>query len=155
MLGHMGDTTDTIYDRAGGADVFLRLAQGLHRRCLADELLNHPFSNPGHPQHNERLAAYWAEVLGGPSDYTTVHDATETSMLVLHAEHIPPEMGDRFVELFVDTFDEAGVPDDAELRTALRDYLRHAMDNVLAHPDAELVPADAPMPHWSWDGPST
>src|SRR6185436_17617144 len=57
----------TLYEFAGGDDAFLALATAHHARCLADPELNHPFSHPDqHPQHVERLAAYWAEVLGGP-----------------------------------------------------------------------------------------
>jgi hemoglobin len=54
----------TLYEFAGGDAAFLALARAHHARCLADPELNHPFSRPGqHPQHVERLAAYWAEVL--------------------------------------------------------------------------------------------
>jgi hemoglobin len=54
----------TLFEFAGGEPAFLALAAAHHARCLADPELNHPFSHPEqHPQHVERLAAYWAEVL--------------------------------------------------------------------------------------------
>ena len=57
----------SIFELAGGEPAFLALARAHHARCLADPELNHPVSHPGqHPQHVERLAAYWGEVLGGP-----------------------------------------------------------------------------------------
>jgi hypothetical protein len=31
-----------------------------HRRVIADEVVGHAFSHGFHPQHVERLAAYWA-----------------------------------------------------------------------------------------------
>src|SRR5690349_10157183 len=62
--------TATIYDAMGGADAVLALAEAWHRRCLADPILAHPFEHGVHPQHTERLAAYWAEQLGGPATYT-------------------------------------------------------------------------------------
>ncbi len=37
-----------------------------HDRVMADEIVSHAFSHGFHPQHTERLAAYWAEALGGP-----------------------------------------------------------------------------------------
>ena len=62
----------TLYEFAGGERAFLALAAAHHARCVADPELNHPFSHPGqHPQHVERLAAYWAEVMGGPPDYSS------------------------------------------------------------------------------------
>jgi hemoglobin len=70
----------SLYEYAGGDPAFLALATAHHARCLQDPELNHPFSHPGqHPQHVERLAAYWGEVMGGPpqfsqscSDYSAV-----------------------------------------------------------------------------------
>jgi hemoglobin len=45
----------------------LALAHSWHERCVADPEAEHPFSHAGlHPQHAERLAAYWDEMLGGP-----------------------------------------------------------------------------------------
>jgi hemoglobin len=61
----------TIYEAAGGHDAFLRLAHAWHARCLADPIVSHAFSHGYHPQHTERLAAYWAEALGGPPSYTS------------------------------------------------------------------------------------
>src|SRR5215213_3938857 len=60
----------TIYEAAGGNDGLLRLASAWHTRVLADEVVSHAFSHGFHPQHTERLAAYWAEVLGGPTKYS-------------------------------------------------------------------------------------
>jgi hemoglobin len=60
----------SIFDFAGGEPAFLALAAAHHERCLQDPVLNHPFSHPGKPDHIERLAAYWAEALGGPARYS-------------------------------------------------------------------------------------
>ena len=124
-------------------------------RCVADPELNHPFSHPGHPQHVERLGLYWAEVMGGPPRYsTTCND--QTALLQMHAaKGDMTDLGRRFVECFVLAADDAGLPDDAEFRAALRAYMVWAVDDVLTYsaPDA-IVPAGKPMPHWSWDGPA-
>ena len=61
----------SVYEAAGGARAMLALAHAWHQRCLADPEAQHPFSHPGlHPQHTERLAAYWGEMLGGPDAYS-------------------------------------------------------------------------------------
>ena len=44
----------------------LRLAEAWHERVMVDEIVGHAFSHGFHPDHTERLAAYWAEALGGP-----------------------------------------------------------------------------------------
>src|SRR5438067_6227457 len=55
----------TIYEAAGGREAFITLAHAWHARCLADAVVSHAFSHGYHPQHTERLAAYWAEALAG------------------------------------------------------------------------------------------
>ena len=59
-----------VYAAAGGADGLLRLASAWHARVMADDVVSHAFSHGYHPAHAERLAAYWAEALGGPTMYS-------------------------------------------------------------------------------------
>jgi hemoglobin len=54
----------SVYEAAGGDEGLLRLAEAWHARVLADEAVSHAFSHGFHPQHSERLAAYWAEAPG-------------------------------------------------------------------------------------------
>src|SRR4051812_7845654 len=76
----------TLFEFAGGSPAFLALATAHHARCLADPELNHPFSHEDqHPQHVERLAAYWAEVLGGPPGYSTACGGDQHGVLAMHA----------------------------------------------------------------------
>ena len=51
----------SVYEAAGGSEGLLRLAEAWHSRVMADEIVGHAFSHGFHPQHSERLAAYWAE----------------------------------------------------------------------------------------------
>jgi hemoglobin len=143
----------SIFEVAGGREAFLRLAAAHHRRCLDDPVLNHPFSHPGHPQHVERLAAYWAEVFGGPPSYTR-EAGGHSAMLELHARtQADYDLGARFVRCFVAALDDAGLPPDAELRAALRAYIEWAVGEVLSYAPADaVVPAGRPVPRWTWDG---
>jgi hemoglobin len=144
----------SLYEFAGGQSAFLALATAHHARCLADPELNHPFSHSDlNPEHVQRLAAYWAEVMGGPSDWSR-RSGDQSGLLDMHARH--GDMGDlgrRFVDCFVAAADDAGLPVDPEFRAALRAYMVWAVDDVLTYSpvDAE-VPAGVSMPHWSWDG---
>lgn len=71
MACETGAMRGTLFEFAGGSPAFVALAAAHHARCLADPELNHPFSHPDrHPQHVERLAAYWAEVMGGPAEFS-------------------------------------------------------------------------------------
>ncbi len=52
---------------------------------MADEIVSHAFSHGVHPQHTGRLAAYWAEALGGPAIYSGAHgDETQEGRAVNH-----------------------------------------------------------------------
>ena len=77
-------TMQTVYEAAGGADGLLSLAVAWHARVLADEVVSHTFSHGYHPQHTERLAAYWAEALGGPTRYSETY-GDETSVVRIHS----------------------------------------------------------------------
>ena len=74
----------TVYEAAGGDEGLRRLAAAWHKRVLADEEVSHAFSHGYHPEHTERLAAYWAEALGGPSTYTERY-GNETSVVRIHS----------------------------------------------------------------------
>lgn len=143
----------SIYEFAGGDEAFLALAAAHHERCLADPVLSHPFSHPGDPNHVQHLAAYWAEVFGGPRRYSSSLGG-QSFALGLHAstdaEH---DLGRRFVECFVGAADDAGLPADARFREALRDYMEWAVSQVMAvSPQGSKVPESLPMPLWTWDG---
>jgi hemoglobin len=144
----------TLFEFAGGEAAFLALARAHHARSLADPELNHPFSHDDqHPQHVERLAAYWAEVLGGPSTYSDAC-GDQTAVLQMHAGNGDmSDLGERFVRCFDAAVDDAGLPADPAFRAALHDYMRWAVDDVLAYsPEGAVVAPGAPMPRWGWDG---
>jgi hemoglobin len=145
----------TLFEFAGGEPAFLALARAHHERCLADPELNHPFTRPDqHPQHVERLAAYWAEVLGGPPTYSTTCGGEQSALLLMHAHN--GEMGDlgeRFVRCFEQAMDDAELPGDPQFRAAMSAYMRWAVDDVLVYaPKDAVVPAGEAIPHWGWDG---
>jgi hemoglobin len=143
----------SLYEFAGGEAAFLALAAAHHERCLRDPELNHPFSHPGqHPEHVARLAAYWAEVLGGPPRYSE-SCGDHAGVLVMHAGNGDmSDLGRRFVDCFVHAADDAGLPDDPEFRAALRAYMEWAVAEVLSYRERGHVPARQAMPRWSWDG---
>jgi hemoglobin len=147
--------TQSIFEAAGGQKAFVSLAHAWHERCLADPVVSHAFSHGYHPQHTERLAAYWAEALGGPPDYTgKIGD--ETSVVCMHSgngEHV--DMDERAQHCFAQALDDAGLPDSPRLREALKAYFRWSIERMSAYPHAASdVPANMPMAHWTWDGPA-
>jgi hemoglobin len=142
-----------MYEFAGGEDAFLALATAMHELCLADPVLNHPFSHSS-PGHVERLAAYWAEVLGGPPTYTRMH-GDHSAVLGIHAGTGGEEaFGPRFVACFMQALDEAHLPEDPDFRGAMRSYIEDATREVMTYaPHGSKVPEAIKVPRWSWNGP--
>jgi len=142
----------TIYEVAGGQEAILRLAHAWHARCLADPVVSHAFSHGYHPQHSERLAAYWAEALGGPAAYSASL-GNESDVVRMHSgkgEHV--EMDERAMACFELAIEDAKLPDD--VRAPIAAYFRWSIGRMSAYPkSADEVPAGLALARWSWDGP--
>jgi len=144
----------TIYEAIGGRDGLLKLAHAWHERVLADEVVSHAFSHGYHPQHTERLAAYWAEALGGPMMYSKQH-GSETSVVRMHSGNGPhEEMDRRAIACFDHALEDIGLTREQRLWRVLHDYFAWATSTTMAryHHSASDVPDGLEIPKWSWDG---
>jgi hemoglobin len=144
----------TVFEAAGGMEGMRRLAEAWHRRVMADEVVSHAFSHGFHPQHSERLAAYWAEALGGPNAYSDSY-GDETSVVKIHSgngEH--EEMDRRAITCFDQALEDTGFANDGALRQVLHDYFAWATTTTMAryHHSADDVPEGLRIPRWSWGG---
>src|SRR4029450_8039191 len=83
-LARVGTVDRSVFEASGGIDGLRRLAAAWHARVMADEVVSHAFSHGFHPQHTERLAAYWAEALGGATAYSDAI-GDETSVVRMHS----------------------------------------------------------------------
>jgi hemoglobin len=143
----------TVYDAAGGADGLLRLANAWHARVMADEVVSHAFSHGFHPEHSQRLAAYWAEALGGPSTYTDGY-GDETLVVRMHSGNgLHEEMDRRAIVCFDHALADVALADDRVGRV-LHDYFAWATSTTMSryHRSADDVPDGLRIPRWSWDG---
>jgi hemoglobin len=143
----------TVFEAAGGMDGMRRLAEAWHRRVMADEVVSHAFSHGFHAEHVERLAAYWAEALGGPSVYSDSY-GDETAVVRIHSgngEH--EEMDRRAIACFDLALADIELENGA-LRQVLHDYFAWATTTTMSryHHSADDVPNGLRIPHWSWDG---
>ena len=144
----------TVYEAAGGHGGLLRLARACHVRVMADEVVSHAFSHGFHPEHSERLAAYWAEALGGPATYSTAY-GDETSVVRIHSGNGPhEEMDRRAIACFDQALADVGLVEGDRLRQALHDYFAWATTTTMSryHRSADDVPDGLQIPRWSWGG---
>jgi hemoglobin len=144
----------TVYDAVGGDEGLVRLAHAWHARVLADEVVSHAFSHGFQPKHTERLAAYWAEALGGPAVYSQRY-GDETSVVRIHSGNGPhEEMDHRAIACFDRALADVGLDGDDRLRRVLHDYFAWATTTTMAryHRSADDVPDGLSIPQWSWEG---
>jgi hemoglobin len=143
----------TVYEAAGGHEGMRRLAEAWHSRVVADEIVGHAFRHGVHPEHTERLAAYWAEALGGPTTYSDTY-GDETSVVRIHSGNgLHDEMDRRAIACFDQALRDVGISAEP-LRTVLHEYFAWATTTSMArYPhSAEDVPGGLVLARWSWDG---
>ena len=144
----------TVCAAAGGTDGLIRLAAAWHARVMADEVVSHAFRHGVDPEHAERLAAYWAEALGGPAAYSQRY-GDESAVVRMHSGNGPhEEMDRRAIACFDQALADTGLAADERLRAVLHDYFSWATRTTMAryHHSAADVPGGLRIPHWSWDG---
>ena len=120
---------------------------------MADEIVSHAFSHGFHPRHVERLAAYWAEALGGPRTYSERY-GDETRVVKMHSGNgVHEEMDRRAIVCFDLALADVGFADDP-LRQVLHDYFAWATNATMSryHQSADEVPSGLAIPRWGWDG---
>ncbi|MBT2745268.1 MULTISPECIES: group II truncated hemoglobin [unclassified Lysobacter] len=143
-------TVPTLYQWLGGIEALERLTVRFYQHVKNDELLGPVFAHMSdeHPAH---VAAFLAEVLGGPADYSARHGG-HPNMIRHHLNrHLSQEQRRRWVGLLLSTADELAMPDDPEFRSALVAYLEWGsrLAVINSQPGAQ-VDEDAPMPRWGW-----
>jgi hemoglobin len=145
----------TVCEAAGGEEGLLRLARAWHARVMADEVVSHAFSHGFHPDHSERLSAYWAEALGGSETFSAAY-GDETSVVRMHSGNGPhEEMDRRAIACFDQALSDVGFAQQSQLAQVLRDYFAWATTTTMSryHESADDVPDGLRIPKWSWDGP--
>lgn len=121
---------------------------------MADEVVSHAFSHGFHPEHSERLAAYWAEALGGPTAFSTAY-GDESAVVRLHSGHGPHEdMDRRAIAYFDEALNDVGFGADDRMHQVLHEYFAWATTSTMSrYPrSADDVPDGLEIPHWSWSG---
>ena len=144
----------SVYEAAGGSEGLLRLAEAWRSRVMADEIVSHAFSHGFHPQHSERLAAYWTEALGGPATYSGT-SGDEASVVRIHQrQRATRRDGPPGDHLFDQALQDVGLKAAEPLWQVLHDYFAWATTTTMLgyHESADDVPEDLIIPRWSWDG---
>lgn len=141
----------TIYEHAGGDLAIHRLEEIFYAKVLEDPILSMVFTERV-PAHVDHLTWFTAESFGGPDRFT--RELGFQYIIDVHRHlRITDEQKQRFVDLYLEALEEAGLPDDEPFRNAVRSHLEFgssvAQQNSWAETDADLHPIRE-VPRWSW-----
>jgi truncated hemoglobin YjbI/quinol monooxygenase YgiN len=145
-----GSAVPTLYDWAGGGEAFTRLTSVFYDKVLKDEILAPVFDGLA-PEHSAHVAAWLGEVFGGPAAYSETQGGHGHMVAKHMGRGITEVQRRRWVNLIQDAADEAGLPTDAEFRSAFVAYVEWGtrLAVYFSGPDAE-APAEQPLPKWNW-----
>ena len=146
------DKTPTLYDWAGGNDIFEKLTKAFYNKVLKDEVLEPVFKNMS-PEHSRHVAHFIGEVFGGPEKYTKEDGGSHAHMVEHHVGKMLDEgKRKRWIQLLLETADEVGLPDDPEFRSALVGYLEWGSRLAVMNSKTDINPiiGSEPMPKWNW-----
>ena len=143
--------SETLYEHAGGDEGLHRLEESFYAKALVDPVLKQLFTHRVRT-HVDHLTWFTAESFGGAPRFT---DRLGFRYIIdVHRNlQITDEQRERFVEVYLEALDEAGMPDDEPFRRAVREHVEFgahvAQQNSQARTDAELHPIRK-VPHWDW-----
>jgi CDGSH-type Zn-finger protein/truncated hemoglobin YjbI len=146
------DAQPSVFEWAGGLPALTRMMRIFYEKYVPeDELLAPVLANMA-TDHPQRVAAWLAEVFGGPKIYSGAYGGYKRMFSQHLGKGITEEMRVRWVELIHKAKHDAGLPNDPEFGSVFGSYVewgtRLAVENSSAgaHP-----PENMPMPHWEWN----
>ncbi|HEY3686174.1 MAG TPA: group II truncated hemoglobin [Streptosporangiaceae bacterium] len=143
---------ESLFEHAGGEPGLRRLEELFYAYVLADPVLKVLFP-VRRETHVPALTAFTAETFGGPDRFTREMGGFLGLIAVHRGLKITEGQRRRFCELYLKAADDAGLPDDAPFRQALREHVEFgsqvAMQNSNAETDDQLHPLRE-VPHWTW-----
>src|SRR5215472_10562345 len=130
-----GERMKSLYEHAGGGDALHRLEEIFYEKALADPVLKALFTERV-PTHVDHLTWFTAESFGGPDRFT--RELGFQHIIDVHRRlKITDEQRDRFVALYLESLDEAGLPDDEPFRQAVRSHVEFGADVARQNSRAE------------------
>jgi hemoglobin len=140
----------TLYEWMGGSAAIERLFEYFYERVPHDPILAAVFAQMS-AEHSRHVAAFVAEVMGGPKVYSESMGG-HPQMIHKHlARALNETQRKRWVDLLLECADALQMRSDPEFRSALVAYLEWGtrLAVINSQPGAP-VNAEQPMPKWGW-----
>lgn len=141
----------TIFEWAGGMPALLRMTRLFYEKHVPQDPLLAPLFATMSADHPERVAAWLAEVFCGPKAYSTEYGGYPRMLSQHVGKHLTEAQRARWVALLQQSAREAGLPNDAEFRSAFGSYIEWGSRLAVENSQTESKPPqNMPMPHWDW-----
>jgi len=145
------DRPPTLFEWAGGLPALTRMTRLFYEKYVPQDPLLAPLFAHMAPDHPERVATWLGEVFGGPATYTEEYGGYARMLSQHVGKGLTETQRARWAALMAKCAGEAGLPNDAEFRSAFVSYIEWgshlAVENSQqgAHP-----PQNMPCPRWDW-----
>ena len=145
------DRTATMFEWCGGLPALTRMTRLFYEKHVPEDAMLAPLFSDMSADHPQRVAKWLGEVFGGPPRYSEEYGGYPR-MISQHAgKCLTEEWRSRWVALMIQSSQEAGLPNDAEFRSAFSSYLEWGSGLAVENSQTtSRPPQHMPMPHWDW-----
>ena len=146
------DETPTMFEWAGGLPALTRMTRLFYEKFVPGDDLLAPLFAEMSADHPQRVAKWLGEVFGGPKAYSEEYGGYPRMLSQHLGKCLTEEMRARWVTLLLQAAREAGLPNDAEFRSAFQGYIEWGSRLAVENSQIESRPPEhMPMPHWDWN----
>jgi CDGSH-type Zn-finger protein/truncated hemoglobin YjbI len=145
------DHEPTIFEWAGGLPALTRMTRLFYEKHVPQDPLLAPRFATMSADHPERVAKWLGEVFCGPKAYSAEYGGYPRMISQHLGKSLTEEQRTRWVSLLMQSAREAGLPNDAEFRSALGAYIEWGSRLAVENSQTGAKPPEhMPMPHWDW-----
>lgn len=142
--------TPTLSEWLGGPERLRQVVDTFYKSATNDELLGPLFRRLG-AEHVEHVTRFIDEVFGGESTYSQQHGGHREMIRHHVGKQLSEAQRKRWIDLWLQSADACGVPDDPEFRSALVSYLEWGSRLAVINSRLDETPTvSSEMPKWGW-----
>ena len=145
------DRTPTMFEWCGGLPALTRMTRIFYEKHVPEDPMLAPLFANMSADHPQRVAKWLAEVFGGPPCYSEEYGGYPRMLSQHIGKGLTDEWRSRWVALLMQSAQEAGLPNDAEFRSAFQAYIEWGSRLAVENSQSGAQPPEhMPMPHWDW-----
>ena len=145
------DRPATIFEWCGGLPALTRMTRLFYEKHVPDDPMLGPLFANMSADHPQRVAKWLGEVFGGPPCYSDEYGGYPRMISQHVGKGLTEEWRGRWVALLLQSAREAGLPNDAEFRSAFQAYIEWGSRLAVENSQADAKPPEhMPMPRWDW-----